>query len=239
MSIIKKEMENLFITIICLTNLLGYSQACDKETTVKNDTGCTFANYGADTLNNRSNDFNSYIMQFDTYEKRIIDKNFFNTRSEREGEMHIEITKSKYSSFIPYDSTCNCGREELYYHPCQKIENNDFYIVGINGYCDFTTTVAFPYCAEFLVTYDKSGNIIDFIIVGYYSDIEYCTIETTEKVNELKVTQYSFNYEGPHSRAYSGACKISEYTITVNSNGIIDKDITREYTGNVTLQPDW
>ena len=232
-------MEKIFTAIVCLISLLGYASACNAEAAGCNNASCAPANCKVDTLNSQSNDFNSFITQFDLYEKGFIDKNFFNTRRERAGEMHIEISKSKYSSFIPYDSTCNCKREELYYHPCYKIENSGFHIVGINGFCDFTATAAFPYCAELLVTYDKSGNIIDFIIVGYYSDIEHCAIETTENDNELKVTQYSFNNEGPYNRAYSGVCKISEYTIKVNSNGIIDKNTIREYTGNVTLPLDW
>lgn len=224
-------MKAIFFTLFCCICSMSYVRTNGKAIEHNNNAVITMS----DTLNLNKNNFDSFIIQFDMYEKRMVDKHFFNTRKEREGEMYIEITKSKYSSFIPYDSTCNCKREEMYYHPCYKIKEKDFYIVGINGFCDITTTKAFPYCAEILVTYNKCGNIIDFITVGYYSEIENCVIETTEKDNVLKVTQYTFDDSTIQHNAYSGVCEVSEYTITVNDDGSIDKNIIREYTDNVTL----
>lgn len=230
-------MKTIIFTTVCLISFLNCTKATKNNHLRENIAHATIY-YNVDTLNRHKQDFSSFIMLFDSYEKRMIDKHFFNTRREREDEMNIEIAKSQYSSFIPYDSTCNCEREEFYYHPCYKIEDNDFYTVAINGYCDIPTTKAFPYCAELLVTYDKCGNIIDFIIVGYYSDIEYCTIKTNKKENELKVTQYTFDDSTVYHNTYSGVCNISEYTITVNKDGSIDKNIIREYEDNVTLQLD-
>lgn len=229
-------MRTIILTIACLISFLSCTKAIKKNDS-REDIAHTIAYYNADTLNRHKQEFSSFITQFDLYEKKTIDKSFFLTRKPRDGEMYTEITE--FSSFIPYDNTCNCEREELYYRPCYKIDMGSFYIVGIHGSCDYTTTPDFPYDVNVLVSYNKDGNIIDFAVFGYSSDFKYDKLETTEKKNVLKVTQYSFNVEGPRNSVYSGPCEVSEYTITVNDDGTIDKDIIREYTDNVTLSLDY
>ena len=58
--------------------------------------------------------FESFISKFDIYGKPCLDKDFFQQRGERIGEMYTEINKHEYSLFIPYDSECNCEKDEFY-----------------------------------------------------------------------------------------------------------------------------
>ena len=66
------------------------------------------------TIVNNNPDFESFLMQFDLFEKEQLDKPFFLVREQRKTEAYYpEISKSKYSSFIPYDNQCDCEKEEL------------------------------------------------------------------------------------------------------------------------------
>ena len=228
-------MEKIFTAIVCLINLLGYASACNAEAAGCNNASCAPANCKADTLNSRSNDFNYYLSHFQYFKGEKLNTEFF-SYNDINGP---KVIYTDFYKFFPYDSVAfNCDRKEPYYKPSYKMDKGNFYLISIRSCCDLPFE-GFPYEAPTLVTYDKSGNIIDFEIIGRGSDVDSYVIETTDNDNELKVTQYSFNDEGPYSRAYSGVCKISEYTIKVNSNGIIDKNTIREYTGNVTLPLDW
>ena len=180
--------------------------------------------------------FESFINEFDIYVRPSIDKDFFLQRDERVGEMYTEINKHKFSSFIPYDSDCNCEKDEFYYRPCYRIEKDDFYIVAILASCDITITDGYPFDASLLVTYDKLGNIIDYRIVGVGSDVEECKMETGEKENELVITQKTFTEITSVSNAYSGKCDISIYKIRVNDDGTICKEVIREYQDNLMIE---
>lgn len=180
--------------------------------------------------------FESFINEFDIYGKFSLDKNFFLQRRERKGEMYIELNKNEFSSFIPYDSECNCEKDEFYYRPCYRIDKDDFYIVAILASCDITKTEGYPFDANLLVTYDKFGNIIDYVIVAIGSDVEQYKMEYGEKENELIITQQSFAEITLASNVYSGKCYISVYKIRINDDGTISKESISEYEDNLTIE---
>ena len=186
--------------------------------------------------NNNSQEFESFLMQFDLFEKEQLDKPFFLVREQRKTEAYYpEISKSKYSSFIPYDNQCDCEKEELYYSPCYRIETDNFHIVSFRANCDIPIK-GYPFSSGMLVTYDKMGNIIDYEIVGIAGDDFYNVMESTIRKYEFVCTQYSFY--STNSSPYTGKCDVSIYKVTINDNGTIDNEIIRNYTDNITLSID-
>ena len=186
--------------------------------------------------NDKKQDFESYISKFDIFDKPYMDKDFFQERKERIGEMYTEINKFDFSSFIPYVDECNCEKDEFYYRPCYRIDKNDFYIVAILASCDITITEGYPFDASLMITYDKSGNIIDYEIIGIESDVEQYKTEFCKKENELLITQQSFTEITSASNKYSGKCNVSIYRITINTDGTIDKEVIKEYEDNLSIE---
>ena len=185
---------------------------------------------------NKKQKFESFISEFDVYGKPCIDEDFFLQRGERVGEMYTEINKHEFSQFIPYDSECNCEKDEIYYRPCYRIDKDEFYIVAILASCDIPMTEGYPFDANLLVTYDKIGNIIDYEIVGIGSDMEQNKMETGETENELVITQQTFTEITFVSNTYSGKCDISIYKIRIMDNGTIYKESISEYEDNLTIE---
>ena len=186
--------------------------------------------------NDKKQDFESYISKFDIFDKPYINQDFFQQRKERDGEMYTEINKFDFSSFIPYDDECNCEKDEFYYRPCYRIDNDGFYIVAILASCDIPVTDGYPFDANLLVTYDKSGNIIDYEIVAVGSDVEQYKIEFGEKENELTITQQSFTEIISVSGIYTGKCNVSIYKIRINDDGTIRKETICEYEDNLPIE---
>ena len=187
-------------------------------------------------ITNNNPKFESFLMQFDLFEKEQLDMSFFYARKLRETEIYSpDLNESKYSSFIPYDNKCNCDREDFCYKPCYRIETTTFHLVCVNAGCD-NPIEGYPFCSDILVTYDKTGNIIDYEIAGSGGDLLYYDIEFTTKKYEFICTQYSFY--NINSKPYTGKCDVSIYKVTINDNGTIDKEIIRNYTDNITLSID-
>ena len=185
---------------------------------------------------NNNPEFESFLMQFDLFKAEQLDISFFYARERRKTEIHGPVLyESKYSSFIPYDSQCNCEKEELYYQPCYQIETTNFHLINITVNCDIPIE-GLPFTSDMLVTYDKTGNIIDYEIVGSGGDLLYYNIEFTTNKYEFICTQYSFY--NINSKPYTGKCDVSIYKVTINDNGTIDKEIIRNYTDNITLSID-
>ena len=186
--------------------------------------------------NNNSQEFESFLMQFDLFKAEQLDRSFFYAREQRDTEIYSpDLNESKYSSFIPYDSQCNCEKEELYYQPCYQIETTNFHLINIKVNCDIPIE-GLPFTSDMLVTYDKTGNIIDYEIVGSGGDLLYYNIEFSTEKYEFVCTQYSFY--NINSKPYTGKCDVSIYKVTINDNGTIDKEIIRNYTDNITLSID-
>ena len=54
------------------------------------------------TIINNNPEFESFLMQFDLFEKEQLDRSFFYARERRKTEIHGPVLyESKYSSFIP------------------------------------------------------------------------------------------------------------------------------------------
>ena len=188
------------------------------------------------TIVNNNPDFESFLMQFDLFNKEQLDISFFYTREQRDTEIYSpDLNESKYSSFIPYDSQCNCEKKELYYQPCYQIETTNFHLINIKVNCDIPIE-GLPFTSDMLVTYDKTGNIIDYEIVGSGGDLLYYNIEFSTEKYEFVCTQYSFY--NINSKPYTGKCDVSIYKVTINEDGTIDKEIIRNYTDNITLSID-
>lgn len=188
------------------------------------------------TIVNNNPDFESFLMQFDLFNKEQLDISFFCAREQRDTEIYSpDLNESKYSSFIPYDSQCNCEKKELYYQPCYQIETTNFHLINITVNCDIPIE-GLPFSSDMLVTYDKTGNIIDYEIVGSGGDLLYYNIEFSTEKYEFVCTQYSFY--NINSEPYTGKCDVSIYKVTINDNGTIDKEIIRNYTDNITLSID-
>ena len=186
--------------------------------------------------NDKKQDFESYISKFDIFDKPYMDKDFFQERKERIGEMYTEINKFDFSSFIPYVDECNCEKDEFYYRPCYRIDLGDFYVAAMLASCDIPATDGYPFDANLLVTYDKVGNIIDYKMVGIGSDVEQYKMEFCEKENELTIIQYTYTEITPVSNNYSGKCNVSIYRIKINDNGTIDKETISEYEDVLTIE---
>ena len=188
------------------------------------------------TFNGKKQDFESYISKFDIFDKPCINKDFFQERKVRVGEMFTEINKFDFSSFIPYVDECNCEKDEFYYRPCYRIDKDDFYIVSILASCDLPPTDGYPFDTNLLVTYDRSGNVIDYKIVAIGSDVEQYKIESGEKENELTITQQSFTEIISVSGIYTGKCNVSIYKIRINDDGTIRKETICEYEDNLPIE---
>ena len=139
-------------------------------------------------------------------------------------------------SFIPYVDECNCEKDEFYYRPCYRIDKDDFYIVSILASCDFPATEGYPFDTNLLVTYDRSGNVIDYKTVAIGSDVEQYKIESGEKENELTITQQSFTEIISVSGIYTGKCNVSIYKIRINDDGTIRKETICEYEDNLPIE---
>ena len=187
-------------------------------------------------ITNNNPEFESFLMQFDLFNKEQLDMSFFHSRERRKTEIHGPVlNESKYSSFIPYDSQCDCEKEESYYQPCYQIETTNFHLINITVNCDIPIE-GLPFTSDMLVTYDKTGNIIDYEIVGSGGDLLYYNIEFSTEKYEFVCTQYSFY--NINSKPYTGKCDVSIYKVKINDDGTIDKEIIRNYTDNITLSID-
>ena len=91
--------------------------------------------------------------------------------------------------------------------------------------CDITKTPGYPYDDNALVTYDKKGNMVDFVTVGTGSDLESYKIEPSTGEYEFVYTQYNFK---DIETAYDGDCDVSVYKVTVADDGRMCKSLLRE-----------
>ena len=214
-------MKTFFATTLCIICCLNKMTTNEKFCYINED---------------KKQKFESFISKFDVYDKTCIDKDFFRQRDERNGELHTELSKQEFSSFIPYDSECNCEKDEFYYRPCYRIDKDDFYIVSVLASCDLPATDGYPFDTNLLVTYDRSGNVIDYKTVAIGSDVEQYKIESGEKENELTITQQSFTEIISVSGIYTGKCNVSIYKIRINDDGTIRKETICEYEDNLPIE---
>ena len=204
-------MRAVFTFIICIVTLGG----------------CSY-NHHSNVAVESSNieKFDSFLTQFAPFDGKLPDDSFFRVREDFPGEKNSpEINKYYFSFLLPYDDDCSCVTKELYYRPCYKIEKKNFYIVSMNICCDITKTAEYPYTDNTLVTYDKNGQIIDFVTIGTSSDIQTYTIEPSADENEITYTQYCF---ADGESGYDGNCNVYVYKVRVDEKGKIDKNLLRE-----------
>ena len=204
-------MRAIFAFIICIITLGG----------------CSYNSHSNGAIEDGNIEkFDSFLTQFAQFDGKQPDYSFFRVREKFPGEKNSpEINKYYFSLLLPYDDECNCVTKDLYYLPCYKIEKKNFYIISMNICCDITKTAGYPYTDNTLATYDKNGQIIDFVTIGTNSDIQTYTIEPSADENEITYTQYCF-LDG--ESAYNGDCNVYVYKVTIDDSGKIDKNLLRE-----------
>lgn len=170
--------------------------------------------------------FDSFLTQFAQFDGKQLDESFFRVRKQFPNEKLSPIIDRYYFSFLlPYDEECNCNVKELYYRPCYKIERKNYYLVAMEVCCDITKTPGYPYDDNALVTYDKKGNMVDFVTVGTGSDLAMFKIEPSTGEYEIVYTQYSFK---DIESVYDSCCDVSVYKVTVDEDGRMGKSLLRE-----------
>ena len=222
-----------FISIFfCLLLLLG----CSWGTT--STSGSSDYNYDGSIESFYKAKFDSFLTQFAPYKHVGLDKSLFDVREKYSTERYEpEIDNFYFSLFLPYDDECKCEARQIVYRPCCKIERTNYYIVSFNGVCDIPRVACYPYDDNILATYDKTGRIIDFAIVGTASDAEAYKIYSLENDNEIAYTQYVFKAS---ENLYDGDCDVATYKVTIDEDGNIDKCLIREEKNiKVTLSEKW
>ena len=170
--------------------------------------------------------FDSFLTQFAQFDGKQLDESFFRVRKQFPNEKLSPIIDRYYFSFLlPYDEECNCNVKELYYRPCCKIERKNYYLVAMEVCCDITKTPGYPYDDNALVTYDKKGNMVDFVTVGTGSDLAMFKIEPSTGEYEIVYTQYSFK---DIESVYDSCCDVSVYKVTVDEDGRMGKSLLCE-----------
>ena len=170
--------------------------------------------------------FDSFLTQFAQFDGKQLDESFFRVRKQFPNEKLSPIIDRYYFSFLlPYDEECNCNVKELYYRPCYKIERKNYYLMAMEVCCDITKTPGYPYDDNALVTYDKKGNMVDFVTVGTGSDLAMFKIEPSTGEYEIVYTQYSFK---DIESVYDSCCDVSIYKVTVDEDGRMGKSLLRE-----------
>ena len=222
-----------FISIFfCLLLLLGCSWGATSTS------GSSDYNYDGSIENFYKAKFDSFLTQFAPYKHVGLDKSLFDVREKNSTDRYEpEIDNFYFSLFLPYDDECKCEAREIVYRPCCKIERTNYYIVSFNGVCDIPRVACYPYDDNILATYDKTGRIIDFAIVGTASDAEAYKIYSLENDNEIAYTQYVFKAS---ENLYDGDCDVATYKVTIDEDGNIDKCLIREEKNiKVTLSEKW
>ena len=222
-----------FISIFfCLLLLWGCSWGATSTS------GSSDYNYDGSIENFYKAKFDSFLTQFAPYKHVGLDKSLFDVREKYSTERYEpEIDNFYFSLFLPYDDECKCEARQIVYRPCCKIERTNYYIVSFNGVCDIPRVACYPYDDNILATYDKTGRIIDFAIVGTASDAEAYKIYSLENDNEIAYTQYVFKAS---ENLYDGDCDVATYKVTIDEDGNIDKCLIREEKNiKVTLSEKW
>ncbi len=221
-------MRIFFFSLFCTLLLWGCS---NNRTSNAVTEGCLAEDY-------HKAKFDSFLTQFAPYKHVGLDKSLFDVREKYSTERYEpEIDNFYFSFFLPYDDECKCEARQIVYRPCCKIERTDYYIVSFNGVCDIPRVACYPYDDNILATYDKTGRIIDFAIVGTASDAEAYKIYSLENDNEIAYTQYVFKAS---ENLYDGDCDVATYKVTIDEDGNIDKCLIREEKNiKVTLSEKW
>lgn len=176
--------------------------------------------------------FHSFIRQFARFNKSQIDSSFFCVREKRGAERFSpELDRTEYSAYLSCIKLCECEVEGLYYKPCHHIDTEQFILLAVNAVCD-TPVSNYPFEASVLITYDKSGGLIDCEVLGCIGDVLYYKIDGAKGFLEFTYTQYSFC---DTTETYSGKCDVEIYKVVINNNGTIDKTLVNSYCDDITI----
>lgn len=219
-------MKAFLLIITCLgVNIFSYAfSAC--EFLVRTE------NFNISRTKNKKGDFDSFVKQFDLFNNNKIDNSIFSVRKKRNTEIFSpEINKIEYSSFLSCIKLCDCETDEMYYKSCYYIETKHFIIFTISVACD-TSINGYPFESNILITYDKTGNFIDYEVIGCISDTSYYKIDESTGFSELVYVQYSFF---DTDKIYLGKCDVEIYRVVINDRGEIDKTLLNNYTDDITI----
>ena len=181
------------------------------------------------TKDNKDAEFRSFLSNFDEFSKQFIDASIFYGRDLRESDSGMpQIDMDRFKGFIPNDNILNCKAEEIIHRPGYIQEIRDITAAGIVCFCNNEISEA-----NLLVTYGKTGKIIDYEYLGFDGTDMYCVLEKSVDDQALTYTQYSFQ---DTTQRYSGKCDVSIYKVKINNDGTINKEVIKEYEDNLTIE---
>ena len=212
-------MRIFFFSLFCTLLLWGCSNKRTSNTVVE---GCVTEDY-------HKAKFDSFLTQFAQFDGTQLNESFFKAREQYSTEINSpEINKYYFPFLLPYDDECNCEAKELCYRPCYRIEQKNYYLVSMDVCCDVTKSEWYPYDDNTLVTYDKTGRMIDFATIGTSSDVEAYKISSLSGEYEILYTQYCFR---DVESGYNGLCDVSEYRVSIDESGNVSKHLLSEEKG--------
>jgi hypothetical protein len=174
----------------------------------------------------RKDRFSSYLEQFTLDDNTQLDEAFFKIRKQFPEEKWCpELCKFLFSSFLPCGDDSNCVAKKILYRPCYRIESVNYHLVSIFASCYFDENRYVAYDDVLLLTYSKTGEVIDFEVVGTSSLSSAFIIDSLTDGLGAIVTQYNFTDVESY---YVGDCNVATYKVTIDEDGNIDKCLIRE-----------
>lgn len=174
----------------------------------------------------RRDRFSSYLEQFTLDDNSQLDETFFKIRKQFPEEKWCpELCKFLFSSFLPCDDDSNFIAKKILYRPCYRIESVNYHLVSIFASCYFDKNRYVAYDDALLLTYSRSGEMMDFEVVGTSSLSSAFIIDSLTDELGVLVTQYNFT---DVESCYVGDCDVATYKVTIDEGGKIDKCLIRE-----------
>lgn len=141
--------------------------------------------------------FSNYLKYFGRCDKALIDESIYKNNEKS------ELPHSFVTAFLSSAQDCDCWPKDIVWQACNYIEKENFYILFILRCCDFPKNAEPLYSDKLILTYDKTGHLIDFRSLGRNSDIEGNKIAEGSTPLKIKVTEDNTN-------------KSSIYTVDLN-----------------------
>lgn len=141
--------------------------------------------------------FTNYLKYFGLWDKPYIDDSIYKHKEKS------ELPHSFVTAFLSSAQECDCWPKNIYWQACNYIEKENFYILFVLRCCDFSKNPEPRYAEKLILTYDKTGKMIDFRSLGKSSEKEGNKIEAERNSLIIGVTEYNIK-------------KYREYTVDLN-----------------------
>lgn len=127
--------------------------------------------------------FSSYLKYFEKWDKPYFDNTLFNYRE------NSELPLSMVNAFLSPLRECDCKPKGLTWRAYHYFDRGNNLILFIARMCDFPIKEGPQYSERIVLTYDKTGKMIDYKVLGKMSDEDNVEIERSDN-NHLKVKTY-------------------------------------------------